>query len=86
MTETAVTKKLNAKKEALQKEEEKLKKITNKIATLKKEIAELESKRQSEIFKEYGFESIEDLEELFKTNKRKLKSLMRKIPEGKNGI
>lgn len=69
MTETAVTKKLNAKKEALLKEEEKLKKINNKIATLKKEIAELESKRQSEIFKEYGFESIEDLENFLKQTK-----------------
>ena len=69
MTETAVTKKLNTKKEALLKEEEKLKKINNKIATLKKEIAELESKRQSEIFKEYGFESIEDLENFLKQNR-----------------
>lgn len=69
MTETAVTKKLNAKKEALQKEEEKLTKINYKIATLKKQIAELESKRQSEIFKEYGFESIEDLENFLKQTK-----------------
>ena len=69
MTETQVTKKLNAKKEALRKEEEKQKKVNAKIATLKKEIADLESKRQSEIFKEYGFESIEDLENFLKQTK-----------------
>ena len=69
MTETQVTKKLNAKKEALRKEEEKQKKVNAKIATLKKEIADLESKRQSEIFKEYGFESIEDLENFLKQNR-----------------
>jgi hypothetical protein len=70
MTETQVTKKLNVKKEALRKEEEKQKKKVNaKIATLKKEIADLEIKRQSEIFKEYGFESIEDLENFQKQNK-----------------
>ena len=75
MTETQVTKKLNAKKEALRKEEEKQKKVNAKIATLKKEIADLEIKRQSEIFKEYGFESIEDLENFLKQNKRELKTL-----------
>ena len=64
MTETQVTKKLNAKKEALRKEEDKQKKVNAKIATLKKEI-----KRQSEIFKEYGFESIEDLENFLKQNR-----------------
>ena len=69
MTETQVTKKLNAKKEALRKEEEKQKKLTAKIATLKKEIADLEIKRQSEIFKEYGCESIEDLENFLKQNR-----------------
>ena len=69
MTETQVTKKLNAKTEALRKEEEKQKKVNAKIATLKKEIADLEIKRQSEIFKEYGFESIEDLENFLKQNK-----------------
>ena len=69
MTETQVTKKLNAKKEALRKEEEKQKKVNEKIATLKKEIADLEIQRQSEIFKEYGFESIEDLENFLKQNR-----------------
>ena len=34
-----------------------------------KEIADLEIKRQSEIFKEYGFESIEDLENFLKQNR-----------------
>ena len=36
MTETQVTKKLNAKKEALRKEEEETEKVNAKIATLKK--------------------------------------------------
>ena len=36
---------------------------------LYEEIADLEIKRQSEIFKEYGFESIEDLENFLKQNR-----------------